>query len=83
MLLVVPLLFFISLSDPHNVCCSPRRLFAFLLAAAPEIMQIDQGLYGVAITAFVTVIHVASSPKYVFELKKIETPRTFATTITL
>ena len=52
------------------MCVALLDVVAFLLAAAPEIMQIDQGLYGVAITAFVTVIHVASSPKYVFELKK-------------
>ena len=54
------------------MCVALLDVVAFLLAAAPEIMQIDQGLYGVAITAFVTVIHVASSPKYVFELKKLK-----------
>ena len=59
------------------MCVALLDVVAFLLAAAPEIMQIDQGLYGVAITAFVTVIHVASSPKYVFELKKNWNPTNF------
>ena len=43
------------------MCVALLDVIAFLLDA-PEIMQIDQGLYWVAITAFVTVIHVASSP---------------------
>ena len=70
------------------MCVALLDVVAFLLAAAPEIMQIDQGLYGVAITAFVTVIHVASSPKYLFELKKklkphelLRQPSHFSTTI--